>query len=149
MSDGVAPASVRVTVTVAVPPVEAFRVFTGDFGEWYRSGSAALGRRGGISGVLAFEPGPSGRLVELRDGDEPAVLADVVVWDPGARLVFVDRRRTEVDVSFVAVPEGTRVVLEHRGLDRLPPGEATDIVRCGWRRLADWFEFHLETRSTP
>jgi Activator of Hsp90 ATPase homolog 1-like protein len=66
------------------------------------------------------------------------------VWEPGRRLVFVDRRETEVDVRFEPQGEATRVTLEHRGLDRLPPDEAGSIVQYGWRRLAFQFEAHLQ-----
>ena len=115
-------ASVRVTVTVAVSPVEAFEVFTDEFDQWYRAGAATLGRRGGPDSTMRFEQGIGGRLLECWPGQEPAERARITVWEPGARLVFVDQHDTEVDVRFVAVADGTRMVLEHRGLDRLPPG---------------------------
>ena len=142
-------AKVRVTVTVAVEPDMAFRVFTEDFDEWYRTGSVALGPHRRHGGTLHFEPGPDGRLVERRPDGRDIERACITTWEPGERLVFVDRRHTEVEVLFEAVPEGTRVVLEHRGLDRLPPGQAADIAKYGWRRLADWFESHLAERTHP
>ncbi len=142
-------ASVRVTVTVAVSPVEAFDVFTDEFDQWYRAGAATLGRRGGPDSTMRFEHGIGGRLLECWPGQEPAERARITVWEPGARLVFVDQHDTEVDVRFVAVADGTRLVLEHRGLDRLPPGRAADIAKYGWRRLAEWFEAHLNERGQP
>lgn len=136
-------ASVRVTVTVDVAPDVAFKVFTAEFDEWYRSGSAALGPRE-TAGRISFEPGPDGRLVETRPGQPPRVLARITEWQPGERLTFIDRRETEVDVTFNATDGGaTRVVLEHRRLDRLPPDSAADIAKYGWRRLAGWFETHV------
>ena len=52
----------------------------------------------------------------------------MLVWEPPARLVFEFRARafapgeiTEVEVSFEAVAAGTRVVVEHRGWERLAP----------------------------
>jgi hypothetical protein len=75
--------------------------------------------------------------------------ARVTFWAPGERLVFVDTKGTEVDVEFRAVPGGTQVVLEHRGLDRLPPGRADEIAKYGWRRLAEWFEQHLRQEIRP
>jgi hypothetical protein len=142
-------ASVRVTVTVAVTPADAFEVFTAEFDQWYRTGTASLGRRARPGTTMRFEPGVGGRLLECRPGQPPVERARITVWRPGERLVFVDRRDTEVDVLFAAVAEGTRVVLEHRGLDRLPPGQAADIARYGWRRLPDWFEQHLDRRTPP
>ena len=48
---------------------------------------------------VRFEPGVGGRLVEVHDAatGEGRTMGDVTVWEPGARLVFVDRRGTEVD----------------------------------------------------
>jgi hypothetical protein len=137
-------ASVRVTVAVAVDPATAFVVFTEEIGEWYRTGLATTGRRASTS-TLAFEPGAGGRLVELdrRDG-QVVERARITVWEPGVRLVFVDQRETEVDVRFESVPTGTKVVLEHRGLDRLPPDSARSQAKFGWSRLGVWFEGHME-----
>jgi uncharacterized protein YndB with AHSA1/START domain len=135
--------SVRVTVTVAVSPADAFDVFTDEIGDWYRTGVARLGGHR-PAGTLRFEPGVGGRLVE--DGPAPGrsvERARITVWAPGERLVFVDGRTTEVDVRFEPTPGGTRVVLEHRGLDRLAPDLADRLGRNGWRRLADWFEQHI------
>ena len=145
-------ASVRVTVTVAVDPATAFAAFTEEIGEWYRAGVAVLPRPA-PSTTLAFEPGPNaevgvgGRLVEV-DGNDGTVVerARITVWESGARLVFVDRRQTEVDVHFEPAPGGTRVVLEHRGLDRLAPEAARKQGKFGWSRLAVWFEAHMANR---
>jgi hypothetical protein len=153
--------SVRVTVTVAVDPATAFAVFTEEIGEWYRAGVATLPRPA-PSTTLAFETGVGGRLVEVRrrgpnaeaepDGGgghgDVVEHARVTVWEPGRRLVFVDRRRTEVDVRFEPAPGGTRVVLEHRGLDRLDPEDARKQGKFGWSRLAGWFESHATNRRS-
>jgi hypothetical protein len=137
-------ASVRVTVTVSVSPAVAFEVFTQEIGQWYRKGVARLPTDRSSSGVLRFEGGEGGRLVEEDLSDGRCVeRATVTVWDAGERLVFVDRRATEVDVLFEPIEGGTRVVLEHRGLDRLPPDAASSAAKHGWRRLAGWFEQHV------
>jgi hypothetical protein len=154
------PASVRVTVTVAVDPATAFDVFTGEIEQWYRRGVASMGGPAADPGrTLRFEPGVGGRLLEVDPGDpahEPVERARVTVWEPGRRLVFVDRRDTEVEVVFAgeadpgARPDAdgpvTRVVLEHRGLDRVPPEVAARLAKYGWRRLAEWFEQHQQIR---
>jgi hypothetical protein len=135
-------ASVRVSVTVDVDPATAFDIFTGEIDEWYRKGISLLTSRD-RSRTLRFEPGVGGRLVEL--GRNEATLVErgrITVWEPGVQLVFVDLKQTEVDVRFEPIDEGTRVVLEHRGLDRLPPDEAASTSIHGWRRLAGWFESH-------
>jgi hypothetical protein len=136
-------ASVRVTVTVEVEPAAAFDVFTGELDTWYRRGATVM--TGRASSGLRLEPGVGGRLVEVGPaGEEGSVRGRVTVWEPGRRLVFVDRKETEVDVRFEAVARGTRVVLEHRGLDRLRPDQADNAARWGWRRLVEWFEVHVQ-----
>jgi hypothetical protein len=151
------PASVRVTVTVRVDPATAFAVFTEEIDRWYRRGLAGMAGHEPAT-TVRFEPGVGGRLLEVADegtGDD-VERGRITVWEPGERLVFVDRRGTEVDVTFTAVaggddpagddgdPEVTRVVLEHRGLDRVPPTVAVQLAKYGWRRLAEWFETHLQ-----
>jgi hypothetical protein len=140
-------AAVRVTVTVAVDPDTAFDVFTGEIDQWYRRGVANL-PRSRRNTAMHFEPGVGGRLVEVRDGGGEIERARVTVWERGKRLVFVDRRDTEVEVWFEAIDDETRVVLEHRGLDRLDPDVAAEIAKYGWRRLTDWFETHVKERRS-
>jgi hypothetical protein len=139
-------ASVRVSVDVAVTPEVAFHLFTDEIGEWYRNGVARLptGRR---PGTLRFEGGVGGRLVEERDGGACLERATITVWVPGERLVFADKRSTEVEVRFHETDSGTRVVLEHRGLERLPPDAADSAAKHGWRRLGEWFEAHVRDRK--
>ena len=114
---------VSVTTLVAVDPAAAFAVFTGETDRWWRRGPRF--RFGGETrGVLSFEPGPGGRLLE-RYGDAGAEVFEVgrvLVWEPGSRLVFQWRIRdfapgecTEVEVRFEPAESGTRVTLEHRG----------------------------------
>jgi len=130
------PGSVRVTIFVDVDPAVAFEVFTEEMDAWYKDtipGAPVRERRG----MLRFDE--AGRRV-LR-GDEE--IGRIVVWQKGQRLVFVDRRETEVDVRFE--PEGaqTRVTLEHRGLERLSPADGLSVVQYGWRRLAVHFEEYM------
>ena len=77
----------------------------------------------------------------------------ILVWEPPARLVFSWRQasfppdlRTEVEVTFEAVAQETRVVVEHRGFDRVP---AENAARHGFpdqallMRLAEWWRAQL------
>jgi hypothetical protein len=139
--------SVRVSVILAVGPGVAFEVFTQEIGEWYRKGVAQLPTDRMPPGTLRFEGGVGGRLVEEDANGRCVERATVTVWDVGERLVFVDQRSTEVEVSFQPVDRGTKVVLEHRGLDQLPPDAANSAAKHGWRRLAGWFEQHMRARA--
>ena len=101
------PASVRVSIDVALDPKAAFAVFTEEIDTWYRRGPHTLS---GKAVGVRFEPGVGGRLVE---------------------------------VTFAAEGGGTRVTLEHRGLERLAPQAAVENARHGWRLLIPWYLDHV------
>jgi uncharacterized protein YndB with AHSA1/START domain len=117
-------ADVTVVTTVAVTPAEAFRVFTEEIDAWWGRGRAYRFNQGD-SGMMRFLPGPTGSLVEEGPGGTFQI-GRVLTWDPGALLVFEWRARnfapdesTEVEITFEAIPSGTKVTLRHRGLTRL------------------------------
>ena len=142
------PASVRVSIDVEVEPHAAFEVFTAEIDAWYQRGRHSFTNPKRAVGIR-FEGGAGGRLVELYDAQsgEGRTMAEVTVWEPGARLVFVDNRGTEVEVRFEAVGPNTRVTLEHRGLERLRPELAERHARHGWRLLIPWYSGYLATRE--
>jgi hypothetical protein len=143
-------ASVRVNIVVGVDPATAFHVFTDEIDAWYRRGphsffdaSRAVGMR--------FEPGVGGRLIEVYDKEtgEGRTAGEVQVWEPGRRLLFVDIYHTEIEVTFSPEGESTRVVLEHRGLERLRPDLADRHARFGGRLLLAWYaDYMRETDIT-
>jgi uncharacterized protein YndB with AHSA1/START domain len=144
----------RVTVFVAVPQAVAFELFTRDIDSWWRRGPRyrASGRH---DGTLCFEPGVGGRLYERFDGDDGPRTVDIgriLVWDPPAQLQlewrlsnFAPHERTEVEVRFDAVGDGTQVSVEHRGWSTLPPDHparhgldgagTTRIIGLWWGQL--------------
>jgi hypothetical protein len=144
------PASVRLSISVAVDPHAAFEVFTEEIDAWYRRGPHDFADPERAVGIR-FEPGVGGRLIEVYDartGDGLEV-GEIVVWEPGSRLVFVDNRKTEVDVLFE--PDGdnaTRVTLEHRGLERLLPDDAVRHAKFGGQLLLKWYGAFLRQRTS-
>lgn len=117
--------AVVVTTMVAVDPDSAFEVFTAEIDSWWRRDS-----RYRFSGEqrMRFEPGEGGRLLAERESGDPREIGRVLVWKPPDRLVFEWRarsfasdERTEVEVRFEVAEGGTRVTLEHRGLEALAP----------------------------
>ncbi len=142
-------ASVQVSVVVDLDPSDAFEVFTGEIDSWYGRGSHSFADPARAVGIR-FEPGVGGRLIEVYDkrtGDGRTV-GEVSVWERGSRLVFVDSYKTEIEVSFHAEGEGTRVVLVHRGLERLRPDLANRHGQFGGRLLLAWYSEYLE-RAKP
>jgi uncharacterized protein YndB with AHSA1/START domain len=127
----------RITTVIAVDPATAFSVFTQEIGAWWRPKIVRLFRED-RAGVMKFEPGPNGRLLEVyaETPDDPFEVGRVLTWAPGERLVFEWRQRgfeanevTEVEVRFEAAGNGTRVTLEHRGWEKIPPKHPS---RHGW-----------------
>ena len=156
--------AVNVTTVVAVDPATAFAVFTDEIGQWWRPKVRHLFRRG-REGVMKFEPGAVGRLLETDpDGGQPFEVGRVLIWDPPGRLVFEWRQGsfapaevTEVEVTFEAVEAGTRVTLQHRGWDALPPahparhgfteGAFTSMMGLRWADLLTGMRAHGLTRG--
>ncbi|RKH06981.1 activator of HSP90 ATPase [Corallococcus sp. CA053C] len=155
----------RVTTFVAVSPLDAFEVFTQETDVWWARGPRYRGLAA-PQGVLRFDPpGPGGRLLETSD-TEVFEIGRVLVWEPGARLVFQWRASnfapgelTEVEVRFEPGFGGTRVVLEHRGWDTIRAdhpvrhGEdgPTTIGRMGrwWGDLVTRFRLHAARVHPP
>jgi uncharacterized protein YndB with AHSA1/START domain len=142
-----APALVRVTIDVDVDPGTAFTVFTDEIDAWYKRDRHTLYDSSRALAVR-FEPGVGGRLVEVYDAEtgDGREMGRVTAWEPGRRLVFVDDRETEVEVTFTAAGDGsTRVTLEHRGFEKLADEAAEKHARYGWRVLVPWYEHYVKT----
>lgn len=129
--------AVTVTTLLGVDPGGAFRLFTEEVDLWWRRGPRYRPEVNG-EGAMRFEPGVGGRLLEVYHEGKGDVfeLGRILVWEPGARLVFDWRARnfepgekTVVEVRFEREGGGTRVTLEHRGWDAIPAGHP---VRHGW-----------------
>jgi uncharacterized protein YndB with AHSA1/START domain len=136
-----------VATVVAADPAMAFEIFTAEVDAWWKRGPRFRPSIGG-QGVLQFEPGVGGRLLETYADGSTFVFGRVKVWEPGRRLVFelIGRdfgpgEATEVEVRFEAEGEETRVTIEHRGWERFPDdhparhglaGPAFDGIMSAW-----------------
>jgi uncharacterized protein YndB with AHSA1/START domain len=132
-------------VHVALPPPEAFRLFTDGIQEWWplEEGYSYAGPR---VKEIHLEARVGGRFFErFVDGDEFEV-GRVRVCEPPDRILFTWRdpdwsADTEVEVTFAAEGDGTRVSLSHRGFDRLGPDWEAIAARwaSGWPRVIEAF----------
>ncbi|MDB4941927.1 MAG: hypothetical protein JWP97_1461 [Labilithrix sp.] len=158
----------RVTVLVAVPPADAFEIFTKEIDLWWRTGPAyrIAGRR---RGQLHFEGGVGGRLFESFVASKASAatrtiqVGSVTAWDPPTRLAFEWRgvnfapgESTMVEVLFAPSPSGTTVTVEHRGFSALrddhpvrhgkPPAAFIRQIGLWWGSLLTGLREHIATR---
>lgn len=141
---------VLVALRVRASAERAFTAFTEQIGQWWRP-NGLFQFTDGRTGVLAFDPGPGGRLVETYPDGDTFVVGDVRVWEPPHRLVlswrhasFAPDQETELHVRFDEVDGAqTRVTVEHFGWDTIP---AEHVARHGFPlatfqlRYAEWWQ---------
>ena len=150
MSTQIRPAPVRKSIYVAASPEHAFDTFVDGIGRWWpkshKIGPADLERP-------VIEPKEGGRWYELDVDGTECEIGKVALWQPPSRLILIWQLTpqfaydpdlvTEVEVTFLPEAGGTRVDLEHRGLERL--GDKADAMRetvsgpGGWPALLELF----------
>jgi len=147
----------RATVSVAVPPPEAFRVFTEEVNLWWRRGRRFRNATG-EAGIVCIEPRLGGRLFESFDseGSEQVVeMGHVLVWEPPQRLLlqwravnFAPHEHTEVEVVFKPSASGTTVTVTHRGWAAIRAGHPVrhGLDAAGFLRMMGlWWGDQLTT----
>ncbi len=119
---------VSVSVTAPADPAAAFAYFTEETDQWWQRGPKfrVAGRN---PGVIRFEPRAGGRLFEEFEsakGRQSFAMGSITEWDPPKRFAFEWRgvnfapgESTLVEVTFEAVPTGTRVTVRHSGFAAL------------------------------
>ena len=148
---------ILVALRVPATPARAFEVFVGEISSWWRpNGLFRFSRKPG--GILAFEPGPDGRLIETLPQGDVFEIGRITAWEPGVRLAFTWRQEgfaedqlTRVEVRFEPIGDETRVTVEHRDWDTIPPEH---VARHGFpdhvllRRHAEWWQTLLASYRT-
>jgi uncharacterized protein YndB with AHSA1/START domain len=134
---------VRVSTIVPTDPAHAFEVFTQQTALWWRD-DPRFRISSSVPGTIRFEVGSgTGRVLEEFPGGQRTEIGKILVWEPGERLVFEwqsprfdPATRTEVEVTFARVKDGTEVTLEHRGWkpDRFSQA-FRDLVGLWWADL--------------
>jgi len=136
------------TIDVAVDSDTAFRLFTEEIGNWYRSGRWSWNDPERAKTIL-IEPGVGGRWLEVWDETtgEGYELGRVRVWEPGERVVLSYRNvhmppgDTEVEVRFERAGPVTRVTLEHRGIAGMSDAQRANA----WVNFMAWFREYADT----
>lgn len=133
------------SVTVSLPPQQAFDIFATRMGRWWKPGMT-IGTQPHAD--IVIEPAPGGRWFE-RDADGAETeWGKVIAWDPPERLLLAWQLdatfsydpdfETEVEVRFEDLGNGaTRVTLEHRNLERFGPTaqKVAESLGSGWPGL--------------
>jgi uncharacterized protein YndB with AHSA1/START domain len=142
---------VKKEVIVNASQEHAFRVFTEGMDRWWprqhHVGKSPMARQ-----LLELRPG--GRWYAVCEDGSECDVGKVLLWDPPRRLVLAWQLTsdwqydvnflTEVEVNFTAEsPKATRVVLEHRDLERYGK-TAPDLRKSidspdGWPLLLEKF----------
>jgi uncharacterized protein YndB with AHSA1/START domain len=133
----------RRTAVVRRKPEEAFDIFTARIATWWPYTQYSIHQEETVS--CAIEPRVGGQVYETSKSGERGIWGTVLAWDPPRRFVMTWHpgheadTAQEVEVRFVAVPEGTRVELEHRGWEKLGAGaeEARSNYNGGWAHVFD------------
>ena len=118
-------APIRKSIVVRRKPEEAFSIFTERLSSWWPHKTHSLSKGGAASVVM--EPKVGGKLYEVSDAGERHEWGTIVSWNPPRGFVTTwhpgmdPNNPTEVEFRFTAVPEGTRVDLEHRNWEKMGP----------------------------
>ena len=129
---------VEKSVTVSVPVERAFEVFTAEIGTWWPLRTHAVDTERSETVVLEGRVG--GRLFERTPAGEEHVWGTIAAWEPPNRIVYSwhpgrgEETAQEVEVTFEAEGDGTRVHLRHTGWEKLgePVEETVASYDEGW-----------------
>jgi uncharacterized protein YndB with AHSA1/START domain len=145
-----------VTTSVLVPlePGAAFELFTDRFSDWWPKDSHHIGDADAAEVFLDARPG--GRWYEQAEDGSECEWGSVLEIDRPNRILLAwhltpewrydpdPANATEVEVTFIAEEEQTRVTLEHRGFE--VHGEAGATMResvggdGGWATLMELYK---------
>ena len=147
---------VYIALRVKASPERAFTAFVENIGQWWKP-NGLFQTTPRAPGVLTFEPGQGGRLIETLANGKVFGIGAILTWDPPRGLTFTWRQanfppdlKTEVEVRFEPVGDETRISVEHRGFDQVP---ADSVARHGFpdqvlqMRLAEWWQMLLGSLS--
>lgn len=134
--------TIRKEIFVDAAPETAFRVFTEQTAAWWPLDKYGLFLENAKS--VDFEDRDGWRLVERAEDGREAVWGEVLEYEFSSRLRMTwhpgkaaEEMPTEIEVTFVADGDGTLVVLEHSGWEKIAD-EKIHAARAGYD--AGWIE---------
>lgn len=129
------------SLTVPLPPKDAFDLFTAQIDTWWPKDTHSLSAADGhMAKKVHIDPKLGGDITETKPNGDTAQWGRVTKWDPGRTFGmswFVGRdesEATDVLVVFARHDLGTQVTLTHSGFNRLGT-EAANVqtqYNTGW-----------------
>ncbi len=134
----------RLSFEVACDAEHAFTTWTRHTTGWWPLSHTVTVEQGL---EVVFEPRVGGRIFERTASGAEHDWGEILAWEPPRRLVYLWHLRadradaTEVEITFLQQPRGTRVEIEHRGWERLGSRgqERRDANAGGWANLLPHF----------
>ena len=134
----------RVTFDVACSADHAFAVWTEEIARWWPVGHSVTAEAGL---VVSLEPRIGGRIYERTPAGVEHDWGEITAWEPPRRLAYLWHIRrdradaTDVEITFHADGESTRVEIVHTGWERLGTDgrQWRDANRGGWEGLLPYF----------
>jgi len=137
-------------IFVDASPETAFRVFTEQIAAWWPLDRYGLFIEDAES--VVFEDRDGWRLVERAKDGREAVWGEVLEYEFASRMRMtwhpgrtIEEMPTEIEVTFVADGDGTRVVLEHSGWEKIADEKISATRRANYD--AGWIEVLEEYRA--
>lgn len=136
---------IRKSVTVSVPPEQAFRVFTEGIASWWPMHHHAVETDKAEAIVLEGEVG--GRLYERTSEGVEHAWGVVTAWEPPDRVAFTwhpgrdEKTAQQIEVTFASEGTATRVELLHAGWERYGEKAAESMSQydSGWATVLGSF----------
>ena len=138
--------ALEVTFDVTCTPDRAFTLWTTRIDTWWPRAKSFSGAPASVH----LEPQPGGRIYEVTPDGREHDWGRVAVADPPHRLAFTwhlmfpAAEATDVEVTFTAMPSGTRITLRHSGWDRLAAKVSAEAAQerrrrnaAGWAGIAE------------
>ncbi len=129
---------VRKALEIALPPPEAFRIFTETMDTWWPLATHSIDSER-VTGCV-FEGAEGGRIFETHDDGSIHLWGAVTIWDPPNAVVFswhpgrAVETAQEIELRFTPQGRGTLVELGQRGWEALGDRavEAREGYETGW-----------------
>ena len=145
--------TIRKERDLSVAPERAFEVFTAGIADWWPVASHSVGGDDTVN--VTLEPRVGGRITETTRRGETHLWGTVLAWEPPHRLVVdwhpghAPDDATEVEVRFEPRPDGCRLVLEHRGWERVTWADRRPSYDSGWNPVLARYVESLTSVDAP